>query len=138
MRLATFVDPQRGYEPRFGIISGDNIVDVVAAADRLQRAVPATTVKLALTTGPQTIAALKDLVAAAEKAKLLRPISAVKFLPPIPDPAKFFWVGKNNKKYREELQANKMLTESPNEPTGFIKLNSTMWGDGDEVVKPAD
>jgi acylpyruvate hydrolase len=30
-----------------------------------------------------------------------------------------------------------MLTEVPNEPTGFIKLTSTMSGDGDEVVKPA-
>jgi 2-keto-4-pentenoate hydratase/2-oxohepta-3-ene-1,7-dioic acid hydratase in catechol pathway len=62
----------------------------------------------------------------------------VKFLPPIPDPSKFFCVGKNNRKHREELAANKMLTEIPNEPTGFIKLNSTMSGDGDEVVKPAD
>lgn len=138
MRLATFIDPQRGYDARFGIISGDHIVDVVAAADILHRAVPATSVKLALTTGPHTIAALKDLVAAAEGAKLLRPISGVKFLPPIPDPSKFFCVGKNNKKHREELAANKMLTEIPNEPTGFIKLNSTMSGDGDEVVKPAD
>src|SRR5438128_2558423 len=118
MRLATFIDPQRGYDSRFGIISGDNIVDVVAAADRLQRSVPATSVKLALTTGPQTLAALKDLIAAAEAAKFLRPISAVKFLPPIPDPSKFFCVGKNNRKHREELQANKMLTEIPNEPTG--------------------
>ena len=31
-----------------------------------------------------------------------------------------------------------MLTEVPNEPTGFIKLVDTMSGDGDEVVKPAD
>ena len=31
-----------------------------------------------------------------------------------------------------------MLTEMPNEPTGFVKLVSTMSGDGDEVVKPAD
>src|SRR4029078_851912 len=38
----------------------------------------------------------------------------------------------------EELAANKMLTEVPNEPTGFIKLISTMSGDGDEGVKPAD
>jgi len=138
MRLATFIDPQRGYDARFGIISGNHIVDVVAAADSLHRAVPATSVKLALTTGPHTIAALKDLVAAAENAKLLHPISGLKFLPPIPDPSKFFCVGKNNRKHREELQANKMLTEIPNEPTGFIKLNSTMSGDGDEVVKPAD
>ena len=138
MRLATFIDPQRGYDARFGIISGNNIVDVVAAADHLRRAVPATSVKLALTTGAHTIAALKDLVAAAEAAKLPRPIAGMKFLPPIPDPSKFFCVGKNNRKHREELQANKMLTEIPNEPTGFIKLISTMSGDGDEVVKPDD
>jgi acylpyruvate hydrolase len=138
MRLATFIDPQRGYDARFGIISSNHIVDVVAAADSLHRAVPATSVKLALTSGAHTLAALKDLVAAAESAKLLRPISGLKFLPPIPDPSKLFCVGKNNKKHREELQANKMLTEIPNEPTGFIKLNSTMSGDGDEVVKPAD
>jgi 2-keto-4-pentenoate hydratase/2-oxohepta-3-ene-1,7-dioic acid hydratase in catechol pathway len=29
-----------------------------------------------------------------------------------------------------------MLTEVPNEPTGFIKLTDTMSGDGDEVVRP--
>lgn len=138
MRLATFIDPQKGNDARFGIVSGDHIVDVVAAADHLHRAVPATSVKLALTSGAHTIAALKDLVAAAENAKLLCPIAGVKFLPPIPDPSKFFCVGKNNKKHREELQANKMLTEIPNEPTGFIKLVSTMSGDGDEVVKPSD
>ncbi|MBN8992488.1 MAG: fumarylacetoacetate hydrolase family protein [Rhizobiales bacterium] len=138
MRLATFIDPQRGFDARFGIVSGNHVVDVVAAADHLHRAVPATSVKLALTTGPQTIAALQDLVVAAEDAKLARPIAGIKFLPPIPDPSKFFCVGKNNRKHREELQANKMLTEIPNEPTGFIKLISTMSGDGDEVVKPAD
>ena len=43
MRLATYVDPQRGHDARFGIVSGDAIVDVVAAADGLHRAVPATT-----------------------------------------------------------------------------------------------
>ena len=138
MRLATFVDPLKGNDARFGIISGNNIVDVVAAADRLRRAVPATTVKTALTSGAHMLAALKELVAAAESAGLLRPLAGVKFLPPIPDPSKFFCVGKNNRKHREELAANKMLTETPNEPTGFIKLNSTMSGDGDEVVKPAD
>jgi acylpyruvate hydrolase len=138
MRLATFVDPLKGNDARFGIISGNNIVDVAAAADRLHRAVPATSVKIALTSGAHTLAALKDLVSAAEQAKLYRPIAGVKFLPPIPDPSKFFCVGKNNKKHREELAGNKMLTEVPNEPTGFIKLISTMSGDGDEVVKPAD
>src|SRR5450631_4006202 len=138
MRLATFVDPSLSREGRFGIVRGEGIVDVVAAANALQRAVPATTVKSALTSGPQTIVALEDLAGAAERAKLLRPIPGVKFLPSIPDPSKFFCVGKNNKRHREELAANKMLTEVPNEPTGFIKLISTMSGDGDEVTKPAD
>jgi acylpyruvate hydrolase len=138
MRLATFVDPQLGNEARFGIIRGDHLVDVVLAANALRSAVPATSVKLALTSGAHTLAALSELVSAAEEAKLLRPIAGVKFLPPIPDPSKFFCVGKNTRKHREELVANKMLTEMPNEPTGFVKLVSTMSGDGDEVVKPAD
>lgn len=138
MRLATFADPHVSREGRFGIVRGDGIVDVVAAANVLHRAVPATTVKIALTSGAQTIAALEDLADAAEQAKLLRPVSGVKFLPPIPDPSKFFCVGKNNKRHREELAANKMLTEIPNEPTGFIKLVSTMSGDGDEVTRPED
>jgi 2-keto-4-pentenoate hydratase/2-oxohepta-3-ene-1,7-dioic acid hydratase in catechol pathway len=137
MRLATFVDPQRGHDARLGIVSGQNIIDVVAASDALHRAVPANSVKLALTSGGHTLAALQELAAAADKAGLSRPIAGLKFLPPIPDPSKFFCVGKNNRKHREELAANKMLTEVPNEPTGFIKLNSTMSGDGDEVERPA-
>jgi acylpyruvate hydrolase len=136
MRLASFTEGSS--RPRFGIVRGENIVDVVAAADALHRAVPATTVKIAMTSGASTIAALEELAVAAERAKLFRPIAGLKFLPPIPDPSKFFCVGKNNKKHREELAANKMLTEVPNEPTGFIKLVDTMSGDGDEVVKPAD
>src|SRR6201995_4014393 len=136
MRLATFVDPQFGNDARVGIISGEHLVDVVAASNPLHRAVPATSVKIALTPGAHTLAALSELVEAAEKAKLLRPIAGVKFLPPIRDPSKFFCVGKNNKKHREELAATKMLTEVPNEPTGFIKLISTMSGDGEEVERP--
>ena len=135
MRLATFSD---GANPRFGIVRGDRLIDVVAAADALRIAPPALTVKAALTTGRHTLAALAELVAAAERAGLGRPLAGVRLLPPIPDPSKFFCVGKNTKKHREELVANKMLTEMPNEPTGFIKLVSTMSGDGDEVVKPAD
>jgi 2-keto-4-pentenoate hydratase/2-oxohepta-3-ene-1,7-dioic acid hydratase in catechol pathway len=138
MRLATFVDSLLGREARFGLVRGEYIVDVVAAANALHRPVPATTVKIALTSGAQTIAALQELADAAEGAKLFRPIAGMKFLPPIADPSKFFCVGKNNKRHREELAANKMLTEIPNEPTGFIKLISTMSGDGDEVTKPAD
>ena len=136
MRLATFVDPRRGHDARFGIVSGDNIVDVVAAADALHRAVPATSVK---TRAHQRRAHARGAEGTGrprpKRQSCSRPIAGVKFLPPIPDPSKFFCVGKNNKKHREELAANKMLTEVPNEPTGFIKLISTMSGDGDEVVE---
>jgi acylpyruvate hydrolase len=136
MRLATFAEGPSG--PRFGIVRGEQVMDVVAAANALHRPVPATGVKAALTSGPQTLAALQSLADAVAGEAFWRPVAAVKFLPPIPDPSKFFCVGKNNKKHREELKANRMLTEIPNEPTGFIKLVDTMSGDGDEVVRPAD
>src|SRR6476620_4511635 len=120
MRLATFIDKTKNNGPRFGIVRGDRIVDVIAAADALRRPAPATSVKAALTTGPQTLKALDDLANAS--GTFVVPVSGVKFLPPIADPSKFFCVGKNTKKHREELLANQMLTEIPNEPTGFIKL----------------
>jgi len=136
MRLATFAEGSSG--PRFGIVRGEHVIDVVGAANAMRRPVPATSVKAALTSGPEMLAALRSLVEAAAGEGLWRGIAAVKFLPPIADPSKFFCVGKNNKKHREELKANRMLTEVPNEPTGFIKLADTMSGDGDEVVRPAD
>lgn len=138
MRLASFIDQSRNSEPRFGIVRDDRVIDVLAAADILRRPIPATSVKMALTTGKQTLAALSELADAADAKGLYVPVAKAKFLPPIPDPSKFFCVGKNTKKHREELLANKMLTEIPNEPTGFIKLVDTMSGDGDEVVKPND
>src|SRR6195256_5963812 len=95
MRLATFTDEFSA--PRFGIVRGEHVVDVVAAANALHQPVPAISVKAALTSGPQTLAALQALVRAAEGKGLHRPVSGVKFLPPIPDPSKFFCVGKNNK-----------------------------------------
>jgi acylpyruvate hydrolase len=136
MRLATFAEGSSG--PRFGIVRGAHVIDLVAAANALRLPVPATSVKAALTGGPQILTALQSLVDAAASEGLWRPVAAVKFLPPIPDPSKFFCVGKNNKKHREELKANRMLTEIPNEPTGFIKLVDTMSGDGEAVVRPAD
>jgi 2-keto-4-pentenoate hydratase/2-oxohepta-3-ene-1,7-dioic acid hydratase in catechol pathway len=136
MRLATFTDS--GLKPRFGIVRGEKLFDVVALAGTFGKPVPAASVKDAVTSGPKTLADLGKLVDLAESREVFRPIAGVRFLPPIPDPSKFFCVGKNNKKHREELAANKMLSEIPNEPTGFIKLVSTISGDGDEVVKPDD
>src|SRR5436309_8254554 len=108
MRLATFAEGSSG--PRLGIVRDGHVVVVVAAAHALRRPVPATTVKAALTSGPQTLVALQSLSDAAAGEGFCRAIADLKFLPPSPDPSKFFCVGKNNKKHREELKANKMLT----------------------------
>jgi 2-keto-4-pentenoate hydratase/2-oxohepta-3-ene-1,7-dioic acid hydratase in catechol pathway len=113
------------------------MIDVAAAARAFDRHVPAPSVKAALAAGPAVLAALDDLAKSAESKGMARPIDALKLLPPIPDPSKFFCVGKNSRQHREELIANKMLTEIPNEPTGFIKLVDTMCGQDSDVVRPA-
>jgi 2-keto-4-pentenoate hydratase/2-oxohepta-3-ene-1,7-dioic acid hydratase in catechol pathway len=137
MRFATFADPARIDGARFGIVRPAGMIDVVDAAQALDRFVPADSVKAALTTGPQTLAALAELADAAERAGMARPLEGLKLLPPVQQPSKFFCVGKNSQKHREELLANKMLAEIPQEPTGFIKLVDTMVGQDAEVVRPA-
>ena len=137
MRLATF-SYRSGGGAHFGLVRGDRVIDVSSAADALRMAMPASSVKVALTTGAQTLTALNELADAAEAAGLHVPSDQVKFLPPRADPSKFFCVGKNTKQHREELLANPMLTAIPQEPTGFIKLVDTMSGDGDEVARPND
>ena len=136
MKLATISGPGIA-GPRLAVLRGDGVIDIPAAAHRLDRHVPAATVKAALTSGPAILAALDDLAKAADKAGLVQPVATFNFLPPIPDPSKFFCVGKNSRQHREELKANKMLTEMPNEPTGFIKLVDTMCGQDAEVARPA-
>ena len=136
MKFATFIDPARPAGPRLGLVRASGVVDVVAAAAALDRHAPAVTVKSALTSGAQTLVALEDLARAAEAKRLARKADDLRFLPPIPDPSKFFCVGKNSRQHREELVANEMLKEMPTEPTGFIKLVDTMCGQDSEVVRP--
>src|SRR5947199_10642836 len=102
MRLATFAEGASG--PRFGLVRGEQVMDVVAAANALRRPVPATSVKAALTSGPQTLAALQSLADAAAGGAFWRPVAAVRFLPPIADPTKFSSVGKNYRKQREKIK----------------------------------
>jgi 2-keto-4-pentenoate hydratase/2-oxohepta-3-ene-1,7-dioic acid hydratase in catechol pathway len=137
MKLATFIDPSVSFEPRLGVLRDGGMVDIAAAAQRLRRNAPAASVKAAIAAGPSALAALGEIADAAVAAGLVTPADGLHFLPPIPDPSKFFCVGKNSHKHREELLANNMLTEIPNEPTGFIKLVDTMCGQDSEVVRPA-
>ncbi len=60
----------------------------------------------------------------------------ITYLPPIPDAEKFLCVGKNYRQHLEELRANDLLTETPQEPTAFVKLNSCLSGHGARVARP--
>lgn len=62
----------------------------------------------------------------------------VRFCPPVVNPSKFLAVGKNYKAHLEELAAADLLREMPEEPTGFIKLNSTLTEHGGTVLKPSE
>jgi 2-keto-4-pentenoate hydratase/2-oxohepta-3-ene-1,7-dioic acid hydratase in catechol pathway len=136
MKLATFADPAQSEAPRLGVVRPGGLVDVGAAAAVLEKPLPAKSVKAAIGSGPDTLAALADLARSAEARGMIRPVEGVRLLPPIPDPSKFLCVGKNSRQHREELIANQMLKEQPTEPTGFIKLTDTMCGQDAEVERP--
>src|SRR4051812_21753651 len=58
------------------------------------------------------------------------------WLPPIPDAEKFLCVGKNYRSHLEELAKNDLITETPQEPTAFVKLNSCLSGHNARVARP--
>jgi 2-keto-4-pentenoate hydratase/2-oxohepta-3-ene-1,7-dioic acid hydratase in catechol pathway len=60
----------------------------------------------------------------------------VTYLPPIPDAEKFLCVGKNYRSHLEELAKNDLITETPQEPTAFVKLNSCLSGHNARVARP--
>ena len=64
------------------------------------------------------------------------PLSSVRLLPPVPDADKFLCVGKNYRTHLEELKRTDLIREMPNEPTGFVKLNSCLVGQDAEVERP--
>jgi 5-carboxymethyl-2-hydroxymuconate isomerase/acylpyruvate hydrolase len=69
----------------------------------------------------------KDILLSADK---------ITYLPPIPDADKFLCVGKNYRTHLEELKRTNLIKEIPQEPTGFIKLNSCLAGHLTKVVRP--
>jgi 2-keto-4-pentenoate hydratase/2-oxohepta-3-ene-1,7-dioic acid hydratase in catechol pathway len=60
----------------------------------------------------------------------------IRYLPPIPDADKFLCVGKNYRQHLEELRRNDLLTETPQEPTAFVKLNACLTGHETKVKRP--
>jgi 5-carboxymethyl-2-hydroxymuconate isomerase/acylpyruvate hydrolase len=60
----------------------------------------------------------------------------IRYLPPVPDADKFLCVGKNYRTHLEELKRTDLIREMPQEPTGFIKLNSCLAGHNARVARP--
>ena len=102
----------------------------------LDQPVPALTVKAALCSGKAVLEAVEEIAAAGEERGLALNIDDLVLCAPIPDPSKFLCIGKNNRRHREELKANQMLNEMPDEPTGFVKVHSTMCGQDAEIERP--
>ena len=54
--------------------------------------------------------------------------ATLEYLPPIGNADKFLCVGKNYRQHLEELQRTNLIKEIPQEPTAFVKLNSSLVG----------
>ena len=151
MKLA-LISTRSQITPRLGVsVGGNRILDVRAAAAHAS---------LAAGGGERpTSRSVKELIAggSAERERLERLLQRVKdqpaselesagvilsdrevvFHPPIPDPEKFICVGKNYRAHLDELMRTDLIREIPDEPTGFIKLNSVLTGHCSAVARPA-
>jgi len=113
MRLLTFStanDPT----PRAGLREGDQVFDLRAPMKEV----------------------LKDLKAIRASGRSAIAEEEIVYHPPVPDAEKFLCVGKNYRTHLAELRANRLLTETPQEPTAFVKLNSCLVGHKAKVKRP--
>src|SRR6195256_54760 len=129
MKLATFATKKNPHYARLGVLSGSKMLDLAQCALSVQ------TMKQLLARGR---AGLDEVRGFLDKPKpgSLRDFSEIVFLPPIPDSDKFLCVGKNYRAHLEELKRNDLITETPQEPTAFVKLNSCLAGHNAKVARP--
>jgi len=131
MRLLTFStanDPT----PRSGLREGQNVLDLRTHGFPEK-------IKDLLAAGPEVFSELRH--AAADLKRYPQGVSthdarSIRHHPPVPDAEKFLCVGKNYKTHLAELRANDLLTETPQEPTAFVKLNSSLVGHDAKVARP--
>ena len=140
MRLITFSVRGAG-SPRIGVRVARQVLDLSAAAGVAgETALPAR-MKDLLAAGKPAMKQVRQLSAEAHAdragfAAALLDEREIRYLPPIPDADKFLCAGKNYRTHLEELKRNDLLTETPREPTGFIKLNSCLCGHNARVARP--
>jgi 2-keto-4-pentenoate hydratase/2-oxohepta-3-ene-1,7-dioic acid hydratase in catechol pathway len=131
MRLLTFStasDPT----PRSGLREGQDVLDLRTHGFPEK-------IKDLLAAGPEVFSELRH--AAADLKRYPQGVSthdarSIRHHPPVPDAEKFLCVGKNYKTHLAELRANDLLTETPQEPTAFVKLNSSLVGHDAKVARP--
>ena len=145
MKLATFQGTDNGKGPRVGVLVGDRLLDVAAALTAFGDAsgTDASSMKALLACGLPALTGVSTLVerfgssgAAQRHPALLHPLDSITLLPPVPDADKFLCVGKNYRSHLEELRRTDLIKEMPQEPTGFVKLNSCLTGHRQDVVRP--
>ena len=146
MRLLTFATKDAPGDGRVGAMVDDEVLDlqraesVWASKQGKDALIPATMKSLLKLEreGRTRVEALIDFARRERPAVggALHRESDVIFLPPVMDADKFLCVGKNNRTHLEELRRNRLLTETPMEPTGFIKVNSCLSGHNAKVVQP--
>ena len=140
MRLITFCTTEKP-APRVGVRVDSRILDLAVAARAAGESAFPDSMKHLLAAGDGALERVRGLIAAvratpAHFTEALLEERNIRFLPTVPDADKFLCVGKNYRQHLEELRRNDLLTETPQEPTAFVKLNSCLIGHGARVVKP--
>ena len=140
MRLLTFGHTTDAM-PLLGVRTGDQVLDVAQAAKIAGLSGMPKSMKTLFAAGPEAMVRLRNLnsqalgdLASFKSAWVSK--ESIQYLPPVPDADKFLCVGKNYRKHLEELKRADLIREIPQEPTGFIKLNSCLVGHRATVVKP--
>src|SRR5438034_11710237 len=140
MRLITF--SVRGTaSPRIGARVARQVLELAAAAGVAGEPAPPARMRDLLAAGDPAMKRVRKLVAEAHADRAgfgaaLLDEREIRFLPPIPDADKFLCVGKNYRTHLEELKRNDLITETPQEPTAFVKLNSCLAGHNAKVARP--
>jgi 2-keto-4-pentenoate hydratase/2-oxohepta-3-ene-1,7-dioic acid hydratase in catechol pathway len=140
MRLLTF--RLRGVQaPRIGARISRQVLDFAAAAGVAGEAPPPARMRDLLAAGKPAMKQVRKLLEQAQADRegfgaALLDEREIRFLPPVPDPEKFLCVGKNYRTHLEELKRNDLITEMPQEPTAFVKLNSCLAGHNARVARP--
>jgi 2-keto-4-pentenoate hydratase/2-oxohepta-3-ene-1,7-dioic acid hydratase in catechol pathway len=116
MRLLSFAADGRDW---FGAVSGDGVVTL---NDRVGQP----SLRAALAAG-----AMEAVRKAARDAVPDRKLSAIKFLPVIPLPAKILCAGVNYRSHAAEVGR-----ELPKQPSMFIRFTDTLVGHGGEMIRP--